>query len=183
MGIDLFADQAFNLDQAGIGQLDVFQANIAAHAPDPKAFDIVSGDSTKFHNEHLFSEFIAKYQAFKIFSVDGCHTAQHTMAEFDFGARILANGGLLVIDDYGNPGWAGVVDGTSRYFAGRNIRLAPLFVGFNKLVCTTISHQPLYFEAVTEWTKTSSATTRYDWIKTLNLFGYPIHHFGLFKGL
>jgi hypothetical protein len=183
VGIDLFDDQEFNLDQAGIGSLEIFKKNIAAHAADPSVWDSIRADSTKFHNFRELQEFSAKYREFKLFSVDGCHTTSHTLADIAFGANILANGGLLIVDDFGNAGWSGVVDGTSLYFTNRNIRLAPLVVGFNKLICTTISHHNVYFKALSEWIASGASQKYFGHSKTLKMYGNDVFHFNEFKGL
>lgn len=126
---------------------------------------------------------VRRLHSCKIFSVDGCHTTQHTLADIHFGSQVFANGGLLVIDDFGKPGWGGVVDGTSLYFGTRNVRLAPLMIGFNKLVCTTISHHHIYHKALTDWGSQGVAGRHYDHQKELQMYGWPVVHLNAFKGL
>jgi hypothetical protein len=183
VGLDVFDEQIFNIDKAGEGAEDIVRQNVARFAPRPNMFDLIKADSTSFHSAARFLDFVQKYREFKIFSIDGCHLKNHTIADISFGQSVLANGGLLIIDDFTNDGWTGVADGTATFFASRNIRLAPVLVAFNKLICTTISHQEIYFNALSEWTRTAGFSRRYGAAKPVPIYGYTAWHFNLFRGM
>lgn len=183
IAIDLFEEQALNVDQSGISNTPMVERNLDKYVPHPERVRLVQGDSTSFHSHARLARLAADCGEIKVFSVDGCHTKQHTMADIELGAQLLANGGLLIIDDYTNDGWAGVADGTATYFATRNIRLAPLVACFNKLVCTTISHREIYFEAIREWTATASFARHYGHSKVVHFYEHPVWHLNLYAGI
>jgi hypothetical protein len=55
-------------------------------------------------------------------------------------------------------------------------------IGFNKLICTTISHHHVYVKALTDWIESGVATKYYGHNKTLNMYGSETFHFNEFKG-
>lgn len=183
VGIDVFDMQMFNIDKAGDGVEAIVRSNIERFARHPERFDLIKADSTSFHSAKRSRAFVDRYGEFKIFSVDGCHLKYHTMADIAFGESMLANGGLLIVDDFTNDGWPGVADGTSAYFASRNLRLAPLVVAFNKLFCTTISHHQLYYDAISAWVAGNHHARFYDHAKEVPIYERPAWHFNQFKGL
>jgi hypothetical protein len=51
----------------------------------------------------------------------------------------IAKGGLIILDDFSNVNWLGVMEGALDFLAKPDRRIAPFFAGYNKLFITTIS--------------------------------------------
>jgi len=73
---------------------------------------------------------------FRLWSVDGAHTAAATAADCALGAAVLALGGVLIVDDVHNADWPGVGEGFHAFMAEQRTAAAPLVpfaVGLNKV--------------------------------------------------
>jgi hypothetical protein len=76
---------------------------------------------------------------FRIFSVDGNHEAGPMAGDLALAARTVAEGGLVIVDDYFNERWPGVSEGTLRYLwsdEGRGSRLVPFAIFSTKVFLT-----------------------------------------------
>jgi hypothetical protein len=93
VAVDLFEDQAHNIDQSGAGDRGIFEANLRRFGAD-EGISVQSADSTRVQRQQLLDW--ANGQRFRLFSVDG---------------------GLVILDDYFNEAWPGVSEGTNRYLA------------------------------------------------------------------
>jgi hypothetical protein len=69
-------------------------------------------------------------RVFKLFAVDGLHTEGHTLHDLHLAEAMLADGGMVILDDwkYGCPA---VVDAAGRFVDEG--RFAPVAYGFNKM--------------------------------------------------
>lgn len=89
-------------------------------------------------------------QRFKLFSVDGGHTVEHTVNDLKLAERVVASKGVVILDDYYNPMWPGVHEGFIRFMSLMNCRLAPIAFHANKLFLTLITHHEDYLACYRE---------------------------------
>jgi hypothetical protein len=93
VAIDLFSHQHLNVDRSGAGNLDRFKRNLRRHA-DLDRLVIHEGDSTLLTAEHLLS---LGRGPFRLFSIDGGHTAEITAHDLSTAEGALAEGGIVTL--------------------------------------------------------------------------------------
>lgn len=113
VALDLFENQELNIDRSGHGDRAVFERNLKAAGSDG-AVTIRTCDSTSLSSKELLEW---GRGPFRLFSVDGGHTAEITKSDLTIASESLCYGGLLILDDYFNVGWPGVSEGTNRFLA------------------------------------------------------------------
>ena len=109
--IDVFDMQEFNLDGAGKGSLEMLKANAEKAGFSESDFTYFSADSMAINRQQI-SEISANAPGgFSFFSVDGCHTPEHTVNDARIAMELTDTRGIVFIDDYNNPNWPGVQEG------------------------------------------------------------------------
>lgn len=146
--IDVFEDQTMNFDASGSGSKHVFLAN-AKHALGlgEKDIHIMTTDSLTL-TANNFSRI--GFSKFRFFSVDGGHSLETTLHDLTLASCLLADGGILVVDDFINTAWLGVPTAVFNWVPEQH-RLAPFMVSLNKIYFTTTSHHSAYLEMVKGW--------------------------------
>jgi hypothetical protein len=142
--IDLFEDQARNLDHSGLGDSGAFADNMRRHAPGA-AYMTHAGDS-------LFLDFAAVgIGAVRFAHIDGAHYVDAVVSDLTKVQEVMVPGGVVVVDDFLHSGFPGVGEGCHRYLLGAMPRrLVPFAVGRNKLFLTTHSHHQQWLRVLTE---------------------------------
>ncbi len=115
LAVDVFEEQDKNVDGSGHGDRLAFENNLTRHAVD-QGITIKMADSSMVSGEDLIAW---AGGPFKVFSVDGGHTAELTEHDLSIAALALAPGGLLILDDYFNESWPGVSEGTNRFLTSQ----------------------------------------------------------------
>lgn len=138
---DIFDAQELNIDHSGTGTtFEVFNRNVSTYGANKDALRLLAGDSMVLRAEDVLAK--SDQGKFRFISVDGGHTAEHVMNDLGLAADLIAGGGVIFLDDFLNPHWPGVHEGYVRYMLNANRNLAPVIYTENKLMLTTISHQP-----------------------------------------
>ncbi len=128
--IDLFADQDNNIDRSGHGDEAIFRANLARHAIAPDRVAIFARSSL----EITWPEVAAVVgPRTRLFSVDGGHTAEIVANDMAIAANSLAEGGIIVADDYFNRDFPGVSEGISRFLIAHRGEIVPFALGDGRL--------------------------------------------------
>jgi len=135
LAIDVFDDQIYNIDGAGVGDFNIFLENLRIKLGDIRDVKILKTDSLQIDHNRLLAEF--DQRRVRIFSIDGCHTAQHTENDLLLAANVIAPGGVIILDDYGNPNWPGVEIGLQQFLA-KCSSVVPCISAYNKLYLTTV---------------------------------------------
>ena len=158
VAVDCFADQDANVDASGEGDRVAFERNLAASlaacAPDPESREdtsdrwlrILEMDSTHLGIDPSPLRAAVHDAPYRIFSVDGCHTAEATAADLAAAAAVIHPEGVVIVDDAFNPDWPGVMTGLFEWTRGGG-ELAPFAVGYNKVFMCPPSARKTYFEA------------------------------------
>jgi len=138
---DVFDMQEFNLDKAGIGDLQIFTDNMKTNKISDDEVEVIKADSTWF-GPTQWAELEKKYGKFSMFSVDACHTAQHTLRDTQTAMALTDPAGIIFIDDYYNDFWPGVQEGIAKLYSTTAPPFVPLAFLCNKLIlCSESYHQ------------------------------------------
>lgn len=168
VGIDLFDQQERNVDGSGEGSLDTFHANLS-HAVSPSRIDTIRADSLAFGAREI-DDLLSRYGQFKVFSIDGGHTAAHVINDMRIAQEVTAQDGLILIDDFFAPHWPGVTEGLSALFHSRQVRFAPFMYLANKLFLTGISCRE---KALAHSRIVTDALKGHIEFRPVSFFGYP----------
>jgi hypothetical protein len=134
LAVDVFSQQALNIDRSGEGSLEIFTANCARFAVAPERIVAIEEDSL-----NLDSNALGKGK-FGIVSIDGGHTERHTVSDLMIAQDLVCDNGIVILDDILNQDWMGVISGACSFFSSPlATRLAPFAVGFGKLFCCHFS--------------------------------------------
>lgn len=136
--IDVFEDQHLNSDNSGRGNLSSFTEHLSSYADDVDV-TIIQKDSKALTRSDFYR---GRRGYIRLFSVDGSHTAAHTASDLAIAAQLLADDGLIILDDFYNPDWPGVQEGFYRFFSVSYKDVVPFAYGNNKLyLCKADSHR------------------------------------------
>lgn len=132
LAVDVFEHQELNVDGSGRGVRELFERNLARHGTDTGRVDVIAGDSTLLSSADLEA---AVGGRFRLFHIDGGHTAAIAGHDMATVAGALAPGGVIIVDDYFHEQWPGVSDGVRAYFAAHpESGLVPFAIGGNKVL-------------------------------------------------
>jgi predicted O-methyltransferase YrrM len=141
--IDLFERQALNIDYSGAGSLEIFKSNLEKYDVHKGAnTTIIAGDST---DSALDLENRIRKGSLRFISIDGGHTAEHTVSDLTLANKLVANEGVVILDDIFSRDWPGVTEGVGK-FLGQYPTLVPFAIGHNKLYLSKLSYQRVYCE-------------------------------------
>ena len=148
--IDVFDSQELNIDNSGSGSLAAFKENLQKYDRHRGAnVSIVSADSVTADLAQMIGEPV------RIFSIDGGHTAEHTISDLHKAQLRLRPEGVIVLDDILNHHWLGVIEGAITFLQTRPT-LVPVAIGLNKLFLVNLSFAEKYrqlFNSVSAVTK------------------------------
>lgn len=139
VAIDLFDDQALNIDRSGKGDLAKFRRNLQRWSS-LEGVVIHRGDSTQLRAEDLqkFAD-----GSIRLFSVDGGHTDPIVFSDMNLAESVMTPSGVIIADDVFNQEWPGVSTGTIRYIQ-QSDRQVPFAIGFNKVFFSSPEYAVLY---------------------------------------
>ena len=130
IAIDVFESQDKNIDGSGSGNLEIFHQHVSNFCQNPKRVIARSLDSLDIDVSEI------GFNQFGLVSIDGGHTANHTMHDLDTSSKLVTETGLVILDDILNQDWTGVVTGAVNYFtSSKGSRIVPFAIGYNKLFC------------------------------------------------
>jgi hypothetical protein len=138
--IDVFDNQELNIDNSGSGSLAIFQNNLQVYDRHQGAnVSIISADSVTANLSELID------QPVRLFSIDGGHTAEHTISDLKKAQLRLHPEGVIVLDDILNYHWLGVIEGAITFLRTQPT-LIPVAIGLNKLFLVNLSFAEKYRE-------------------------------------
>lgn len=87
---------------------------------------------------------------YRLFSVDGGHSMEVALHDLRLANTVLAEGGVVMVDDYFDPKFPGVSEAVNRLFLLHRdeLRVAPFLITGNKLFLATTAYANLYREAI-----------------------------------
>lgn len=151
IAIDVFENQDFNIDQSGMGvrlQSDhlrpEFEDNVDRHLAERSHIHVLQKDSLQL----VPSDVLSRTGLVRIFSVDGCHTRQHTINDIVKAEGCLAPGGLILVDDFTNPDFPGVRQAVDDVLADPARSLKALIFGYNKIALCRADDEGVLRQAI-----------------------------------
>lgn len=93
-------------------RMDVVRANLALGGPAGEQARVEQGFSGDSAVQAAVSD-----RRYGVIVVDGDHSAEGVTADLAWAERIAAPGGVVVLDDYGDPAWTGVKEAADAYLA------------------------------------------------------------------
>ena len=105
VGIDLFEDQEYNIDGSGIHDKSIqyHQEKYLERVSSAAVPIWIQADSLYLDSQEIKSKI--QGQSLRLVSIDGGHSPYHLVNDLLLSESILANGGVIVVDDYTNAGW------------------------------------------------------------------------------
>ncbi|MEN2994444.1 MAG: class I SAM-dependent methyltransferase [Thermodesulfovibrio sp.] len=162
VAIDLFEDQFLNIDCSGRGDLSKFKENLSLFdRHGGKNVIIIKGDSTRLTPERILSKVSTP---FKIISIDGGHTVEHTINDLHLASVVVSEKGVIFVDDILNPLWIGVCEGVIE-FLKRRPTIWPVFIAYNKCILVPMSVHHIYLQEFQNYI---------DSLKKIKLCGYEL---------
>jgi hypothetical protein len=143
VAIDIFEDQAANIDGSGRGSLIQLRDNVDRFAASGARFEYIQADSLALTaGERLAIE--QQHGPFRVFSIDGGHTVDHTLNDLVFAQSVISPGGIIILDDYYNQHWPGVHEGVGIFYSRGVSTVKPFLYAQNKLFLCGISVHERY---------------------------------------
>ncbi len=126
LAIDVSDLQQFNVDRSGQGDLAAFNANVASwRGPDP-VVKVLKADSLSVTGEEVRRRLGGRV---RLFSMDGSHSCRHTLNDLRIAEGSLAEGGIVLLDDFLNRASPCVREAVVRYPGGPDCPGRPVPVG------------------------------------------------------
>ena len=137
--IDVFGMQHLNIDKSGEGNEFIFRQNL-------KDYDKHKGENTRIlcMDSLSFTNQIPD-ASLRFVSIDGGHTVEHTINDLKIAERLIANEGVIILDDIMGVYWCGVTEGYIKY-SMTHPTIVPFAMGHNKLYLCKLSHYEFYFK-------------------------------------
>ncbi len=174
LAIDVFENQDLNIDNSGCGDFEIMIDNLKKHIGCLDKIEILKSDSTKVKPQDILSRMNG--QKVRIFSVDGCHTKEHTLSDLKLAQSVLSPGGIIILDDFYNPWWPGVDEAAHDLFNSfPELNLKAIGYGDNKLFLTTGDYYETYYQYMQD--VVFKAASRW---KPVMLWGHQTFAFSLF---
>ena len=139
--IDIFGDQALNQDRSGRGDEAVFRANLARFGIAAERVAILRTPSANLTWPDIAARVGSKA---RLFSVDGGHTAAIVQHDLSVAAAGLADGGVIIADDYFNAEFPGVSEGAARFLLGCAGAIIPFAQGDSRMFLCHPALAPRY---------------------------------------
>lgn len=159
--IDVFDMQEFNLDGAGKGNKEIFGFNLEKCGVPASAVDMRAADSMGLTADDASELRRRTGGGFSLFSIDGCHTVEHTLNDLDFALQVIRRDGIIFVDDYYNANWPGVQEGVAKLYHNLAPRFVPLLFTSNKLFLCNLSYHERYLGTVIAHLKEHFPNTRF----------------------
>lgn len=164
VAIDLYeSGQKQNIDNSGRGSLAKLQESLTQHDRHRGTNVVIHpADSTILIPSEVLA--LSQGKKFRVVSIDGGHTAEHTISDLKLAEQVVSGSGFVFVDDFLNRHWLGVIDGVTTFLRTRPT-LWPVACGFNKLVMCKMSAHPAHAALFKQ---------SFNFTKTTKLCGYDI---------
>jgi len=144
--IDVFGQQELNIDHSGKGDRARFLANIEHYAGSTEGLVVIAENSLTIKPEQLLGE----TGPARFISVDGGHTEECAFSDLRLAESCLADGGIILLDDYFNQNWPDVSVGAARHFLSADAKTKPFLITSNKVYFAEERYHGVYQTAVRE---------------------------------
>lgn len=128
--IDVFEQQDKNVDRSGNGDRAIFEQNVVRFGGCVTDVEILQSSSLELTPETLAQ----RISPIRLCSMDGGHTAQCASHDFALLSSRLIPGGIIIVDDFFNQSWPGVMSGLIDTLRDPLAPLVPFLVTINKVL-------------------------------------------------
>lgn len=128
-GIDVFENQAANLDLSGFGNKEVLLHNLSLYKIDPSRTILDERRS----EDVAPKEILDQVGDVRFFSIDGGHWFDVVHSDLKLAEKTVSDLGVIAIDDFLRPEWPDVSAAYFAWFSKRERPFVPFAIGFNKL--------------------------------------------------
>jgi hypothetical protein len=153
VAIDIFDDQAKNIDGSGAGSMALLCENFQRHAPDGAELVTIKADSLAMTLDQRVA-LARDHGPFRLFSIDGGHTVQHALNDLLTAQDMLADGGVVLLDDIFHRHWPGVTEAVGLFYSRYVPRIAPFLHAYNKLFLVSYTYHAHFLRYAVEIFKT-----------------------------
>jgi hypothetical protein len=144
VAIDIFDDQAVNIDRSGKGDLEIFERHVGRMGLGDRVH-VIKGDSTGLEPRDLTALTNAP---FRMFSVDGGHSYDVVWSDMRLASETLCEGGVILADDYFNYGWPDVSYAVAKFAQAADNPVFPFAASSSKLYLTNSRDWAGYYRDV-----------------------------------
>ena len=138
--IDVFDDQALNVDGSGHGDQKILQDNLIRWCGSTAGVSILAKSSLVV----IPADILSSCGKVRLASIDGGHTAECAYSDLKLIDAVMHDYGIIALDDYFNEDWPGVSTGTARYLLESGTRFRPFAIAPNKLFLATDEFNDFY---------------------------------------
>lgn len=128
---DLFERQDENISYSGSGDKSKFLENLKTYDADFDRIRIITENSQNLRPEDLLTQ-----GPIRLFSVDGGHDPATAYNDIALAAETIAEGGIILLDDFQHYYWPGVSEALYRYLLESERDLWPVAIVDGKLILT-----------------------------------------------
>ncbi|HEX9437475.1 MAG TPA: class I SAM-dependent methyltransferase [Candidatus Limnocylindria bacterium] len=130
IAIDTFGASGDATASGGMStDLGTFGRNMSQAYGDVEWLRVIEADSRT-----LSAADLATQPPVSFFHIDGGHSVEETYHDLSLATAVSIRGGLVALDDYFNPSFPGVSEGTVKYLLDHPGALVPLAIGANKVI-------------------------------------------------
>jgi hypothetical protein len=162
VAIDVFENQDLNVDSSGRGDLAKFKANVERWSGGEDLI-VIERSSLNVTPKEL----IDKAGQFRLFSVDGGHTEECAYNDLSLAEAVLAENGVIILDDFSNHHWPSVAAGAARFFLDGATRARPFATSPNKMYIALPDHHAEYRKAL-------HASQAAHFYRSCSMFGHQV---------
>ena len=138
--IDVFEDQAANIDESGFGDRHILQNNVIRWCGSAENISVISKSSL----DVVPDEILSACGEVRLASIDGGHTAECVYNDLRLIDAVMPDYGVVALDDFFCEDWPDVCSGGARYMLDPNTRLRPFAVTPNKVFLTSAKFNAFY---------------------------------------
>ncbi len=164
--VDVFDDQALNVDGSGHGDKAILQDNLIRWCGSTAGVQLIAKSSLNVSPDEILSA----CGKVRLASIDGGHTAECAYNDLKLMEAVMHDYGVVALDDYFHEDWPDVSTGTARYMLESGTRLRPFAVAPNKLFLAASEYNAFYRAKLARETEFRAA-------KTSEMFGVEVDIF------
>ncbi len=142
--IDLFSQQALNIDRSGCGDRSIFEENLKKFKINTENIKIIESSSA----DVSASAIVALAGPIRFFSIDGGHSTDIVVNDLSIAEGCIADHGIIALDDFHRPDWPEVSVGFTKWYEKYRTKVVPFLIGFNKLYLCTGQYIGIYKKSI-----------------------------------
>lgn len=139
IAIDVFDDQASNIDRSGSASRTRFKANCDQYSCNPRNIVIEARDSLTIRPIDIVA-LSRRVGSAQFFSIDGGRSKHHLANDYRIAEQMTSLAGIIIIDDVTNAAWPSVMEGICRLYILDTPKFVPVAIGHNKLFLVGLTY-------------------------------------------